>query len=355
MARRRHGRRRFTACSCGNATRARTGSHSWNARPRADTAGGQVADAARRPQPPPVAPQAMPPAAAPTPAATPSGADGAGTPAPDTTPATNPPLAPTIDCPTDGPPSASDTNPNNPLNYRTFEAFESGVVGQSTREERAEAWNQTHPEDLVPCLKAFPDSHGIPTSVAPTDPDEYKKWFDARHADPDKLTSYGGGWQDVEYVKEHMSDQQKDELAEREVHFGKLYGKAMIAETPGDLVRIVCDDAILGCGPWLTKVLSRAADTDWTPPTMNMAPGGGQPPGKEEINRGPGGARKHKPGRGHDSKSEPQHKNRFMKKAEQKREAIAEELRKAQEVWDKMSDEAKKLRPDLDPMKLKKK
>ena len=76
--------------------------------------------------------------------------------------------------------------------------------------------------------------------------------------------------------------------------------------------------------------------------------------GEPDFVRGAGGARKHKPGRGHDRKSAEQHKEKATKKAEKMRQAEAEAIAKAEEVWKNMTEQAKKLRPDLDPARLRK-
>jgi hypothetical protein len=58
---------------------------------------------------------------------------------------------------------------------------------------------------------------------------------------------------------------------------------------------------------------------------------------------------RHQPGRGHDRKSATLRKKRFSEKKQREREEHEEELRKMWEQWDKMSDGAKKLRPELKP------
>jgi hypothetical protein len=65
--------------------------------------------------------------------------------------------------------------------------------------------------------------------------------------------------------------------------------------------------------------------------------------------RGPKGGVKHKPGRGHDRKSQPPLKKRFQKKAAAKQQQKQDELRKQWEVWDRLPPEVRKLRKDLTP------
>jgi hypothetical protein len=70
---------------------------------------------------------------------------------------------------------------------------------------------------------------------------------------------------------------------------------------------------------------------------------------KEPIKRGPKGGRKHKPGRGHRSKSAAQEKKRFARRARKKRKVAAAVARRAWQKWDAMSEEAKKLLWDKRP------
>jgi hypothetical protein len=65
--------------------------------------------------------------------------------------------------------------------------------------------------------------------------------------------------------------------------------------------------------------------------------------------QGPRGGVKHQPGRGHDRKSAIERKRRFAEKQRQKRAAGRDELRKLWEQWDKLTDEQKKLLPELEP------
>ncbi len=61
------------------------------------------------------------------------------------------------------------------------------------------------------------------------------------------------------------------------------------------------------------------------------------------IQRGPKGARKHRPGRGHDPKSAKAKKKRFAGKAAKKREQQDEDAKKAWGDWDTLPDDAKRL------------
>lgn len=66
---------------------------------------------------------------------------------------------------------------------------------------------------------------------------------------------------------------------------------------------------------------------------------------EEELqkNRGPKGAIKHQPGRGHDRKSAINKKKRFAKKASKKRKQEEEEARKTWADWDGLPDDTKRL------------
>lgn len=57
----------------------------------------------------------------------------------------------------------------------------------------------------------------------------------------------------------------------------------------------------------------------------------------------------HKPGRGHRRKSDPEAKKRFGKQAARKKTKAQQEYEKAKERWQAMSDDARKMRPELDP------
>ena len=65
--------------------------------------------------------------------------------------------------------------------------------------------------------------------------------------------------------------------------------------------------------------------------------------------RGPRGGVKHKPGRGHDRKSATQKNKKFQKKAAKKKKAKAEDYAKKKKIWDDLSPEVKRFRPDLNP------
>jgi hypothetical protein len=65
--------------------------------------------------------------------------------------------------------------------------------------------------------------------------------------------------------------------------------------------------------------------------------------------RGPRGGAKHQPGRGHDRKSAPERKKRFAEKARRKRQDQEELAKKQWELWDRLTDDQKRLRPDLEP------
>jgi hypothetical protein len=68
-----------------------------------------------------------------------------------------------------------------------------------------------------------------------------------------------------------------------------------------------------------------------------------------ETKKGPKGGVKHTPGRDHDSKSGPQKKKRFRKKAAKLREAKDADLKKRWDEWEGLPPDVKKLRPDLKP------
>lgn len=68
-----------------------------------------------------------------------------------------------------------------------------------------------------------------------------------------------------------------------------------------------------------------------------------------EIKRGPKGGRKHTPGRGHDAKSGPRKRKRFAKRAAQKRAAERRNLIEQWERWELLSDDVKRMRPELKP------
>jgi hypothetical protein len=59
--------------------------------------------------------------------------------------------------------------------------------------------------------------------------------------------------------------------------------------------------------------------------------------------RGPGGAKKHTPGRGHDTKSRPQTKKRDAERRVKKAQAEKNRLNALQDKWNSLSDEQRKL------------
>jgi hypothetical protein len=71
--------------------------------------------------------------------------------------------------------------------------------------------------------------------------------------------------------------------------------------------------------------------------------------GKPKKKRGPKGGIKHRPGRGHRRKSEPDQKKRFRRRAEKKRIARDESIRQEWSEWDAMPPEEQKLRPEKKP------
>jgi hypothetical protein len=72
---------------------------------------------------------------------------------------------------------------------------------------------------------------------------------------------------------------------------------------------------------------------------------------QEPFKRGPKGGKKHTPGRGHDRKSAVSRKERFKRKAIRKKEQERKELEEKWELWDSLSEDAKKLQPELKPKK----
>jgi hypothetical protein len=70
---------------------------------------------------------------------------------------------------------------------------------------------------------------------------------------------------------------------------------------------------------------------------------------RPEKKRGPKGGIEHQPGKGHDSKSGPPKKRRFARKSARRRVAEQADARRQWEVWDGLTEEQKKLRPDLQP------
>jgi hypothetical protein len=70
---------------------------------------------------------------------------------------------------------------------------------------------------------------------------------------------------------------------------------------------------------------------------------------RHDKKKGPKGGVKHQPGRGHDPKSGPQRKKRFARKAAKKRQEEEEAARRQWEQWERLTEEQRKLRPDLRP------
>jgi hypothetical protein len=75
---------------------------------------------------------------------------------------------------------------------------------------------------------------------------------------------------------------------------------------------------------------------------MSKKKGGGK-------KRGPKGGIKHQPGRGHDPKSGPIKRKRYIEKAEKKRQRKIEEAREKWAEWDRLNDEQKKLLAPFKP------
>jgi hypothetical protein len=61
----------------------------------------------------------------------------------------------------------------------------------------------------------------------------------------------------------------------------------------------------------------------------------------------------HSPGRGHRRKSDPLKKRRFQKRAAQKKDEADRRYDEALRAWEEMSEEARRLRPELDPALLR--
>ena len=61
----------------------------------------------------------------------------------------------------------------------------------------------------------------------------------------------------------------------------------------------------------------------------------------------------HTPGRGHRRKSNPAKKRRFRRKATSKRFETKQRNEAAKRAWDEMSEEARRLRPELNPETMK--
>jgi hypothetical protein len=69
----------------------------------------------------------------------------------------------------------------------------------------------------------------------------------------------------------------------------------------------------------------------------------------EKKARGPRGGVKHQPGRGHDSKSQSERKKQFARRQSRKRQAEDEDLKQRWAVWDRLTEDQRKLLPDLEP------
>jgi hypothetical protein len=72
-------------------------------------------------------------------------------------------------------------------------------------------------------------------------------------------------------------------------------------------------------------------------------------PRKKPFKQGPKGGRKHTPGKDHNTKSGSAKRKRFAKKKRRERAEQQEDCRQQWATWDALSDDAKKLRPDLTP------
>jgi len=57
----------------------------------------------------------------------------------------------------------------------------------------------------------------------------------------------------------------------------------------------------------------------------------------------------HTPGRGHRRKSDPVKKRRHQKRATKRKAEADRRYKDAKKAWDEMSDDARKMRPELDP------
>ena len=61
----------------------------------------------------------------------------------------------------------------------------------------------------------------------------------------------------------------------------------------------------------------------------------------------------HTPGRDHKRKSDPSRKRRFKKRAAKKKAAAEQKYEAAKKYWDQMSEDARKMLPELDPELIK--
>jgi hypothetical protein len=75
----------------------------------------------------------------------------------------------------------------------------------------------------------------------------------------------------------------------------------------------------------------------------------GRNPKGKPIKKGPKGGRKHTPGRDHNSKSGAAKKRRFAKKKIRQLQFDQTKCREQWEIWDSLSEDARKLRPELSP------
>lgn len=71
----------------------------------------------------------------------------------------------------------------------------------------------------------------------------------------------------------------------------------------------------------------------------------------KKRSKGPRGGVRLQPGKGHDRKSGLNRKRKFAEEAAKKRLDQKAVVRKEWEQWDNLTDEQKKLRPDLKPTK----
>jgi hypothetical protein len=69
----------------------------------------------------------------------------------------------------------------------------------------------------------------------------------------------------------------------------------------------------------------------------------------DDVPRGPKGGRKHTPGRGHDRKSRVRKDLKRRRKAERRRAALGTKAREQWMIWDSLTTEQRKMRPDLRP------
>jgi hypothetical protein len=70
---------------------------------------------------------------------------------------------------------------------------------------------------------------------------------------------------------------------------------------------------------------------------------------RREKKKGPNGGVAHKPGRGHNDHHNAVKKAKFGKKAEKRKQDKEKRCQEAKERWAGMSEDARKLRPKLDP------